>query len=331
MRLPSAGKLGIMMKCLGSFMLPQVKSESGHTPEAAEGNRIHGIIEQYLLNNRKEEGLEADSLAICQRLSRTMGPIPAGGERPECRLLVYPFKDGPDSLRVIGRDEDPTEEDRADAIYGICDYLGEDSPGSFRVTDFKTGAFYVPAPEWNWQLLLPAIGLYLASGRSSEFKCRANIIHVRESSIVLRGDESVYDCSPYTYDSQLIEHRLTMLQKQINKAKFYERKNVPLYEGKHCDYCNARARCPAKVGALEQAIKVVSGLDVTDIGMIKTAVGLIETKPQLDKAAKELIKIHGLKREVEGKTEYAYDLGDGREAVVAVDKRLKEKVFTRKV
>lgn len=62
------------------------------------------------------------------------------------------------------------------------------------------------------------------------------------------------------------------------------------------------------------------GHPVLDVDIVKAARTLLDSKPQIDKAEKEILR----------NNKGVLDLGDGREAVLEVDKRGKEKVYTRK-
>lgn len=269
---------------------------------------------------------EADK-EICRRMDKTLGPMPLDGERPECKYLLHIGRElSEDRFSILPDDAEPDDDSRESAFYGIADVIGlkptEGIDGS--VYDFKTGSFWVDKPEWNWQLLLPAIGLWTAAGRPERFTVRCGIVYVRD----LVGEQFRSECIDIGAD--ILSNRLAWLRRLVAKHRVARPESVTLYEGKHCQYCPARARCPAKIGALANAIMTVGHPHGSDQEVVRSAFALIESKPQLDKAAKELIKINGLKVEANGKTEYNYDLGDSRTAVVSVDAKGKEKLFTRK-
>lgn len=332
MRLPSAGKVGLFVKCIGSAILPQVKQESGFTPEAEEGNRKHAVVEAFFRANRSTAKIEEKDHELCRRVAATVGPTPTSGERPEVKYLVtVGSEEASDRFDILPDDAEPGDDLRESAFYGIADYLGYDEVNNVaHIYDFKSGSFFVDKPEWNWQLILPALGIWIAGGKSETFKVVAGIVHIRDDAHVGEG----YRCERQTIGVETLRHRLDWLRRVVAKCRVARPESVTLYEGKHCQYCPARARCPAKIGALGFALERY-GSNFQWLGKGKdtiiAAVSMVESKPQLDKAAKELIKMNGLKVETNGKTEYEYDLGDGRTAVVSIDAKGKEKLFTRKV
>lgn len=311
-------------------MLPQVKSESGITPETQEGLRVHAVVEKFIKQGRSTDGIDSEEdRKICARVAKTLGPIPLLGERSELGYLVRVGElPGEDAFNIHSSPEQPDGLLRRDWLYGIADYLGCHSENVYSIADFKTGSYFVQQPEWNWQLLLPAIGLWIGAGSPDNFSVNARIIKIRNDSV----DADRCSCDDFTFDSGLLRERLGWLRHSLLKAKNQTPETVTLYEGRHCEYCPARARCPAKVGAIAQALRLYGypPEEIMPDVVVRMATNLIECKPQLDKAAKELIKMNGRQETVEGKKQHVMDLGDGREAVVSVDGKGKTKLFTRK-
>ncbi len=326
LRLPSGSKLGLGMKCMGSFLLPQVRSEAG--PAAEEGKRIHALVEKYFTSGRSEEGLSDADAALCRRVDRSLGRPELSCSKFELGLLVDPGDRAAGrsaSCNIVRASEPVPDELRSSSFYCIVDHLLYQEPSDGRaerasVWDFKTGATYVPDPEWNWQLLLPACGLWILAGQPDDLSVEAGILHVRADSI---DPDDCYRAERHVYESHRLRASLEQLQKLASRGRQANPGTVTLYEGKHCQYCPARDRCPAKVGAIAQAMELCFNEEVAanDNDMVRMSMLLMDSKPMIDKAAKEILRNNG----------GTLDLGDGREAVLDVDKRGKEKVYTRRI
>lgn len=406
MILPSGSRLGLAMKCMGSFILPIVKSEPG---EAAEkGTAFHALVEKFIAEGRKiPETASEMERTLLLRIGELLGTSTPIFERPELACAVYPGagyselytvgRSDRSGANVLGSERRPVENDNrpvlehvgsvivsirergtddrilgdqgglgqgagghdrgrartmeesrtGEPIYnlllsseqsGDVDRTGEshggsgpvrdrsflaitdlvrcDAEGVYEVYDWKTGHSYVDTPEWNWQLIVPAIALWLIGGKSDEFKCRGAIVKLDLDKGTITPSE------PFTYDSAIISAKFNTLKWLAYRASKATSENVTLYEGKHCVFCPARDRCPAKVGALVKAMHLISGVDdsPSDLQVLSTGLALSEASGMLKKVQVGILE----------RNDGRLDLGDGREAVLE-SKSGKTKVFTRRI
>lgn len=342
--LPSAGKIGLAWKCLGSVLLPQAKDEAG--PEAEEGKRKHAVLEEFFKSGRQEKpGDPADS-ELCERACATVGS--ADAEWPEFGLAVDPSgstsvwsRSSPSDTGVVettilsisgverrdvllvadgssdggGISVGSGSVDRANWFVAVADLIQWRGGSTFAVFDWKSSS-WATDPQYNWQLLLPAIYLWLSLGRPDDFRCELGIIYIAKPT----GDGAFERSAQYFVDASDCERLLRSLGKLRDSIRRSDAGRVTLYEGKHCDYCPARHRCPAKVGALEKAVEAAFiGIKPSDVGLVKVSRTLVDSAPQIKKMEINILKAHGGE----------LDLEDGRVAVLT-EKNGKYKVYTRK-
>lgn len=333
---PSGSKLSLAMKCLGSAVLPRVESDPG--PPAIEGKRKHAVLETFFQNGRTHsEGTSPDDRKTCELVARAVGEIPAIGERPEVAIFVSAVDGVSRTLRKEewsndGRDHLAGADERnllvsEGSVHGDRDSRLSEAYKSFRsgmfvaiadlvqlhsdthasVWDWKSSG-YVPEAQWNWQLLLPAIGLWLSSGARSDFQCDLGIAYL---------DERLESNSvPYSARGDFLRSRFEQLRRFEQRLLSATPENVDLYEGKHCFFCPAAARCPAKIGSLGSALAEL-GMVVDDLSLVRNYIALKDT--WISKTAFDAMERNG----------NVLDLMDGREAVLTTDGK-KRKIYTRK-
>lgn len=348
---PSGSTLGLAMKCLGSVLLPQVKSEPGAV--ATEGTRIHAVLEKYFKAGRvcPEEATEEDR-KTCELVARAVGGMPEGGESSELAVFVQAV-DGVfrtatqrvDQWTMVGvgpgwrnelqdmaasdtglsvgsdgslhgpgnlRDHEAYVSLRHRSFVAVADYVGLQSERHVAIWDWKSSG-WVPEAKYNWQLLLPAIGLWLAAGSPGDFRADCGILYLDKLSSV--GSDLRDATSTATFDSNAIAKSLRQLR-FLEQSLACDPDKVALNEGKHCFFCPAAARCPAKIGTLGNAL-IDLGLEVNDFALVKNYLALSET--WTSKSAQAALERAG----------GVMDLGDGREAVLTVPPA-KRKIYTRK-
>jgi hypothetical protein len=219
---------------------------------------------------------------------------------------------------VVG--DSPAE--RASWFVAVADLIQQRASGEYAVFDWKTSS-WVQDPKYNWQLLLSGLWLYVAGGRDPAFRCELGAIYIERPVDVGSSDESVLKSfqrtEPYELDAAGAERNLGQLGRLRSRLLTEAPENVELYEGKHCAYCPARHRCPAKIGAFSNLIDELEspGNELTLLKMLMT---INYNRPQIDAAAKNILRENGGEM----------DLGDGRIAVLTKDKRDREKVYTKR-
>jgi len=304
--LPSGSKLSLAVKCLGSNLLPQVKDEPGEA--AIAGTETHAKLEKYIEGGRKEPQDSSDSdRDLYRRVHATTIRADTISESAESLISV-------DAIRGVASVHDSAELgsiDRSERFIAFADLIQWNSDYEFSVWDWKTGGF-APSPEWNWQLILPGLCMYIMSGRDPRFRCTLAILYTGQPT-----DDGKFKTDSATFGGDFFakcESKLGFIQKQLKSS---DPSTLKLYEGKHCGYCPARARCPAKAGALLSAMGIIAEMngenEILDEDIVKASRFLIDNKPQLDKAEKEILNRHGGQ----------LNLGDGRIAVL--EKKTSEK------
>lgn len=358
MKLPSGSRLGLAFKCAGSCILPVVKDEPG--PAAVKGKAIHAELEKYFDSGRKGfEGQTEESKLLCARVADAIGPAPDGGERAELAFSVSSIhgvcdiisgkllgERGPGAVldsgdlasangrHIVGAEGsddasgarrlfsgESSNDPAPSRFVAIADLVQLRSERHVAVWDWKSGG-WVPEAGWNWQLLLPAIGSWYMAGKPSDFTATLGIVYTSKlcddgpSGAVVSDD----------VDGKFLAARAAQLERLERKLLASTPENVTLYEGKHCQFCPARDRCPAKIGALGNALIDISVLGVNesnpellDFSMVKNYFALTESKFGMSKNIYEILQRHG----------NVMDLGDGREAVFE-EKNGRRKAYTRK-
>lgn len=356
------------MKCIGSAVLPQVKEEAGPAAlkgndihASLEKFIQRGRCESETDSDSERElfrlvgaacpdpgdsGAESAELGVFidprnwnaefvryepanssgsadKRRSGSMGSYDDGAGRKADLLAA----DG--GVDDIGVQRTLSESERAMGFLSVCDLVQRKSASKaeFAIYDWKSGLGYIPNPQYNWQLLCPAVGLWIINGRPDEFYVQGVILY---TSITTDDyGNRVFSKPPdrYTYDAKILrnaEWKLrsmygAMLRASGDRGSASRSVEVDLYEGKHCVFCPARARCPAKVGAVGAALKVALGQEATPEAIVRASMLLVDSTVQIKKAAIEMLELYGGNM----------DLGDGREAVLEVDKKNKKKVYTK--
>ena len=211
-KLPSGSKLSLAFKCQGSVLLPQVKDEGNERTD--NGKAKHATLEKFWKGGRSEEGFTGEDLELVRRASVTVG-LAASGELAEFGLALDPSdwgcrlyrhgRDGVDQVHLAAADMvrksrdangsgllgpaggadtggvyvGDSEAERAQWLCAVADLVQRKSPTSFAVWDWKTSS-WVQDPEYNWQLILPAIWLYCYSGQPAEFSCELGAVYIEK-------------------------------------------------------------------------------------------------------------------------------------------------------
>lgn len=341
---------------MGSFLLPQVKSEAGESAE--KGTAFHALVESFFKEGRTiPDSASPTERLLLRRIRKLVGP-PAGlFERPELACVLQP-SNGISELLSVSRGFDSREPfyhrlhngshesaveqtggqpaphvesgsrhgvpvrgagvgtdsvfvDRAISILAIADFVQIFDGSTIAVYDWKTGA-WPGDPKWSWQLIVPAVAVWIIAGRPSEFRSTGYLVGVDLATGRIKPVKHVLSAR----DLANYERHL---RNMVERAGRQDPATVTLYEGKHCAYCPARDRCPAKIGALTKAMENFLWADVSDLELIKGYVALTESKFSNNKVAYEILERHG----------NVMDLGDGRDAVLTV-KSGRRSVYTRK-
>lgn len=369
MKLPSGSKLSLAMKCIGSFLLPQVKSEPGEA--ALKGTRIHALVESYIKSGRQiPEGLEEQERTLLRNIGQFIGSSDGICDRPEIACLLCPGDHSARVLRVSRDEERPTyfelgiddmqvqgtesasivrngpggisgadgsddsngslgvrvavEPDQSKSFLAIADLVRIHEDGSgVEIIDWKTGSIGSAGnAQWNWQLILPAVVIWVIAGRPERFFATLRTVYLDGDAVHCKPDRDIYTAAGR--DLERWEHSLSGLDR---RAVSTTPGSEPLYEGKHCGFCPARDRCPAKIGALGRAVElsITSGdagvrlPGLSHVDMMRAYHAIMESKFAANKNAYEILESHG----------GVLDLGDGRESVLTVANG-RRKVFTRK-
>lgn len=354
-KLPSAGKLNLAFKCLGSVLLPKVVDEAG--PEAEKGKELHAKLEKFIKAGRKApDGTGDDDIEFFSRAVRSLreGAIDESAEfgmavrsvdwatsrydpkRLESNDLQESSSGmdagGPTHAGVVassGSDNSagvdgvsgsvgdaPSERDVW--FVAVADLIQRFSSTEFAIYDWKSSN-WVQEPQYNWQFLLPAIWLYISSGLPASYACHASAVFISTPDESGGFKRSYYCFTAADCERAMVQ--LGRLYRDIRSAS-NSPETVTLYEGKHCGYCPARHRCPAKVGSFVQALLTMDPwrLDkIADETIIAASRSLVDNMPQLKKMEINILKEHGGE----------LDLGDGRIAVLTKDYRDKDKVYTK--
>lgn len=234
----TASRLELARSCPGSFTLgPHVSPAPG---EAAEkGTAIHAFLEAILDGVDPDEALPelSEARAVCEKIdAREVHEVAGPNPSTETPLGWDPATgEAREAPRATGerRDYSALPEGwvagTADAVSAIGDAV--------RITDWKTGAFEVPDPAENPQLLF--LGLAAARARGKD-RAILQVVRVNDDgSLRARAAELGPD------DLALAEAALVAVLEKVNDS----RRGVPqLRPGRHCRFCPALHRCPALAG-----------------------------------------------------------------------------------
>jgi hypothetical protein len=234
----TASRLGLARSCPGSFAIgPHVSPPPG---EAAEkGTAIHAFIEAVLDGVHPDEALPAHPEArdVCEKIDvrevyEVAGPSPSTetplGWDPETGEAA-------EAPRTTAERHDYSALPE-DWVAGTADAVSLEGD-AVRLTDWKTGAFEVPDPGENPQLLFLGIAAARAHGKD---RAILQVVRVNEDgSLRARTAELGPD------DLALAESSLVAVLARVEKS----REGVPeLRPGRHCRFCPALHRCPAVAG-----------------------------------------------------------------------------------
>jgi hypothetical protein len=356
-KLPSGGKISLAIRCLGSVLLPKVVDEAG--PEAERGKELHAKLEKLFKAKRQiPDGSSVEDRELYSRVQNTIAwsGAPVANESAELGVAVDPSswacgsyvahsvpglrerpsagavdvhdtsgKSTPVDLLVADGSDDvagvrtglplvgDSSGDRASWFVAIADLVQQRSSSGFAVYDWKSGA-YSEDPKYSWQFLLPAIWLYELAGQPADFSCYCAAVYIS------KPNDLGFDVQDVEFDAGDVGSAKLRLRDLYNRIQSSDPGRVTLYEGKHCGFCPARHRCPAKVGAFADAMSIATDVVPLDVDVVKASRTLVDDMPQLKKMEINILKEHGGE----------LDLGDGRVAVLTKDYRGKDKVFTKR-
>ncbi len=231
----TASRLGLAKSCPGSFALgPHVSPAPG---EAAEkGTAIHAFLEAVLDGVDPDEALPEDpeARAVCEKID-ARDVYGVAGPNPSTETPL-----GWDPATGEAREAPRATAERRDYsalpegwVAGTADAVSAEGD-AVRVTDWKTGAFEVPDPGENPQLLF--LGIAAARSRGKD-RAILQVVRVNEDG-TLRARTA--ELGPD--DLALAEASLVAVLGRVEKS----REGVPeLRPGRHCRFCPALYRCPA--------------------------------------------------------------------------------------
>ena len=237
MKRPSASNAEAFVRCTASHVLPQHESYAEKTERGTDGHALLTNVINRLPGAAAK--LEAEMPGLMRLLSDSMDGVEAAvGEEAyvvdvESRTSTFVGTNiGREYEKALGRPMKPYELGVSLDVHGR---LG----GVRWVRDFKFGVYH----GW-WQLYVQAMAVLWAPGRENESSVDAGFLFIedRNDSLSITEDSTRL----YLYE---LDARAADLMAAFAKAKELEKlthTNMPVVEGKWCQYCGAFPYCPAK-------------------------------------------------------------------------------------
>ena len=241
--LPSGSQWTRVLRCPGSAVLAQVKDEPG--PASERGTAIH----DYLCD-RLGGGLSpADALAKapeayridCAEIEHSMDKVRGGGAWHHEIALAYNVVTRQTRIigHNIGRDYGPVAREEIPLSLDLA------RPGC--VGDYKTGRGhdgYAPPTHRNGQLMVGAVAVWKLWGGDSVYA------FLQKLDDGCKLDEVTWDA----FDLESHADRIEATARAIWHMQDAHLRGIDpdVSEGTQCEYCPAKARCPAKVGLIRQ-------------------------------------------------------------------------------
>jgi len=250
--LPSASRLELAMRCVGSRVLPRIEEESG--PEAERGARIHAAMQKLMKTRCGLEGLgeladdertSAATLWDAAPLAMTMADFArhVGAEV----AMAYDLDER--TARSIGTNIGRAYPAmRRSEVYGTADAIGLERD-TCHVIDWKCGRLHHGFIGSSWQM--KALGLMTARlyQRSA---VRISLVWAPPGAERATVDSMMLEA----LDLDLIECELRELLRRLEDAErdVLEGRAPRLTLGAHCARCPARLACPARAGLVRSAV-----------------------------------------------------------------------------
>lgn len=268
--LPSASRLDLALRCLGSCTLPAVYEES-------EAAALGTIIHQYLENARADRSAALYAVPEEYRdrcAAIDVAALPAGAES-EVALGYDVWAD-----RAVRYDLSAHRAYPADGLYhATLDLVGV-VDGAVFVGDFKTGMARRRAAE-SFQLKLGALAACRLTGATS---ANVALLYEREGEWIV--DRAHFD----EMDLEAARLELRDLANRVERARS-GLETPALVTGSHCTYCPALRLCPAQTAlvrafaAEEHTDTALAALSPEEAGAIYDRAVTIEAALDRAKAA----------------------------------------------
>lgn len=238
---PSASGLQTPMTCPGAYSLPQV----GFASEAGgDGVDHHATLDRALEARRRGEQVQTNPWldAVLEKIGTLL-------DNAESEVAYsYDPETGVGERHGSHLGRNYPERRTHVTINGTVDYVVESSPGEWLVVDLKTGLTEMPPAARLWQLRHNALAVAAAHGAGA---VRVAILHAprdgRSPWVEWGPRWDVLDLVSLRDELRAGVTRILGAQKAVA-----ERREPWLVEGRHCEYCPARWRCPVQVEALRR-------------------------------------------------------------------------------
>ena len=237
MKRPSASNAEAFVRCTASHVLPQHESYAAKTERGTDGHSLLANVINRLPGAAVK--LEAEMPGLMTVLSDSMDGVEAAvGEEAyvvdvESRTSTFVGTNiGREYEKALGRPMKPHE-------LGVSLDVHGRRKGVRWVRDFKFGVYH----GW-WQLYVQAMAVLWAPGREDESSVDAGFLFIEDRDEILTMTED--STTLYLFD---LDRRADELMAAFAKAKDLSSvsfQDMPVVEGKWCQYCGAFPYCPAK-------------------------------------------------------------------------------------
>ncbi len=253
MKRPSASNAEAFVRCTASHVLPQHESYHEKTEKGTDGHKLlTDVINRFPGAALR---LETAMPGMLSKLNDEMHGVEAAVSE---EAYVVDVQARTSILLGTNIDRKYVETlGRALKPFEICcslDVHGRKGPRRW-VRDFKFGIYH----SW-WQLYIQAMAVLWLPGREDDHEVDAGFTFIEDYG----GSIAVTEDTRTLYLSDLDEHAAEMMRsfKYAERLeKMLERgEDVPVTEGKWCQYCGAFPHCPAKWRLAREMLT----LDVSD-------------------------------------------------------------------
>ena len=254
----SASALDALLTCPAKWFLErEAGGQSESTASQGFGNVVHSLADRVV---KGDFGDEVTVDALMDHVDTVWGQLPfrtpwsSVKDRGEIRDALRWFLDWhrrPDARTVLATEQrikaEVTVGGQLVRLYGFADRLEIDAEGRVVVVDLKTTKQHPSQEAVAEHAQLGLYQLAVANGAVDEL-LGAPAAAGGAELVQLRGDirtakvqrQDPLDDTVDTVDTRPIELQLTDAVRRIRDEDF------PAQEGRHCDYCDFTAMCPAK-------------------------------------------------------------------------------------
>lgn len=269
----TGSKVHRFWRCPASAVLPQAWEGDEESPAQRRGKQIHRYLELA-----RQIGTDAAMDQSDEELLPLLKAIDLDQMPDLDTEVAYRVNVREGQVRMLGSGLDRQYDEAAGGPPGdyeidlTIDLAGADTAKSVAYAgDYKSGHSKYPAPDLFGQTLLGAVAVTRTTMCDSAV---TELLHIHSDGDHHKVTREVDEWTMSAFLSELVDafDEAKRIEDRMSEGKL-EHWQIPVREGKHCEYCQAFSRCPAKMslaGNLRPEIEALGVVVPQEDGSIAT-------------------------------------------------------------